>query len=69
MSLGKIQYFEKFFKIISKPKTPEMTGEDFWIELENWHEKKTGERKYKSYQTFKNEKSKFIAWDRMYRKK
>lgn len=69
MQLGKIEYFEKFFKLLANPKRPEYTGEDCWNDLELWHEKRTGERKYKTYQVFRNEKSKYIAWERHNRRK
>lgn len=51
------QYFGKFIKMLINPKNIEKTQEQLYNELENWHQKKTGQNKCKTYVSFRNLKS------------
>lgn len=52
-------YFEKFLKMLIDPKNKEKTLEQLYIDLENWHQKKTGRNKCKDYASFRSLKSQF----------
>lgn len=62
--ITKRRYFDKYLKMILAPKNRERNGEAIWKDLEEWHFLKTGENKYKTYGTFRKEKSIFHANNR-----
>lgn len=67
VSLEKIthgKFFEMYLKRLIDPKNREKNGEQIWIELESWHLKKKGCNKFKSYGTFKKEKSNYYKNNR-----
>lgn len=57
--MTKKQYFDKYYKMLLLPKNAELNGEAIWVKLETTHINKYGCNKYKSYNTFKKEKSKY----------
>ena len=69
MSLGRVAYFEKYLKIMQKCCDPDKKGEDFYNELEEWHEKKYGARKYSNYISFRKAKTIYYQWEKSNRKR
>ncbi len=62
--LSNTKYFDKYLKMLINPKNREKNGEKIWEELEEWHFLKTGLNKFKSYGTFRKEKSLYYAANR-----
>ena len=59
MKMSQTKYFEKFLKMMLLPKNREKNGEQIWKELELHHFEKYGCNRYKSYGSFKKEKTKY----------
>jgi hypothetical protein len=55
--ITKYKYFEKFSKLLFR--NPDKNGEKVWELLEIWHTETMGKPRFKTYGTFKKEKSKF----------
>jgi hypothetical protein len=48
---------------------PDKKGEDFYNELEEWHEKKFKCKKYSNYGQFRKAKTTYYQWEKANRKK
>jgi hypothetical protein len=55
--ITKYKYFEKFSKLLFR--NPDKNGEKVWGLLEKWHTEQMGKPRFKTYGTFKKEKSIF----------
>lgn len=62
--MSKKEYFDKYLKMILSPVNAKINGEAVWNKLEVYHLGKFGANRYKSYSSFKKEKSKFYAKNR-----
>lgn len=62
--MSKKKYFDKYLQMIILPLNAKLNGEAIWLKLENYHINKYGINRYKSYSSFKKEKSKFYAKNR-----
>jgi hypothetical protein len=58
------KYFNRFIKMIQEPKYKDKNGEQVYEDLEKWHEKKTGKRRCKDYNSFKSYKSQYYKMNR-----
>jgi len=55
--ITKYKYFEEFSKLLFR--NSKINGEKVWELLEIWHTEKIGKPRFKTYGTFKKEKSIF----------
>ena len=62
--MSKKDYFNKYLKMVISPLYSELNGEAIWNKLESYHLTKYGSNRYKSYSSFKKEKSKYYAINR-----
>lgn len=62
--MSKKEYFDKYLKMIGSPLNAKLNGEAIWEKLEIYHLFKYGVNRYKSYSSFKKEKSKFYKINR-----
>jgi hypothetical protein len=62
--MKKKQYFDKYLKLLLLPQNAELNGQQVWIKLEAQHICKYGVCRYKSYNSFKKEKSKYYSLNR-----
>jgi hypothetical protein len=62
--MSKKEYFDKYLKMIVLPDNAKLNGEAIWQKLELYHLLKYGVNRYKSYSSFKKEKSKFYKINR-----
>jgi hypothetical protein len=62
--MSKKEYFDKYLKMIVLPDNAKLNGEAIWQKLELYHLSKYGVNRYKSYSSFKKEKSKFYKINR-----
>lgn len=62
--MSKKEYFNKYLKMIVLPDNAKLNGEAIWQKLEIYHLLKYKVHRYKSYSSFKKEKSKFYKINR-----
>lgn len=62
--MSKKEYFDKYLKMIGSPLNAKLNGEAIWQKLEIYHLFKYGVNRYKSYSSFKKERSKFYKINR-----
>jgi hypothetical protein len=61
MVMNKQEYFNRYLKMVVNEKNRDKNGETIWMELEEWHLKKFGFNRFKSYGHFRKEKSIYHA--------